>query len=70
MAFSIEERTLIKLYSDPENLSRDRVLKNIQHSLPAVEDPEFIDQLNTIVRKVTALTEEAFQKIDLDDIIE
>ncbi|KAB0575110.1 putative tranposon-transfer assisting protein [Fusobacterium naviforme] len=70
MAFSIEERTLIKLYSDPENLSRDKVLENIRHSLPAVKDPEFIEQLNTIVRKVNALTEEAFQKIDLDDIIE
>lgn len=70
MAFSIEERTLIKLYSDPENLSRDKVLENIRHSLPEVKDPEFIEQLNTIVRKVNALTEEAFQKIDLDDIIE
>lgn len=70
MAFSIEERTLIKLYSDPENLSRDKVLENIRHSLPAIKDPEFIEQLNTIVRKVNALTEEAFQKIDLDDIIE
>lgn len=70
MAFTIEERTLIKLYSDPLNPSRDKVLENIQHSLPAVKDPEFIEQLNTIVRKVTALTEEAFQNIDLENVIE
>ena len=69
MAFSIEERTLIKIYSDPDNLSRDNVLQNIEHNLPGIEDSELVEQLTGLIRKISALTETNFQKIDLTDII-
>jgi hypothetical protein len=69
MAFSIEERTLIKIYSDPDNLSRDNVLQNIEHNLPGIEDSELVEQLTGLIRKISALTETNFQKIDFTDII-
>lgn len=69
MAFTIEERTLIKIYSDSNTPSRDNVLQNIEHNLPGIEDSELIEQLTSLVRKISALTETNFQKIDLTDII-
>lgn len=69
MAFTIEERTLIKIYSDSDNLSRDNVLQNIEHNLPGIEDSELVEQLTGLIRKISALTETNFQKIDLTDII-
>lgn len=70
MAFTIEERTLIKIYSDSDTPSRDNVLQNIEHTLSRIEDSELIEQLTSLVRKTSALTESSFQKLDLTDVID
>lgn len=70
MAFTIEERTLIKIYSDSDTPSRDNVLQNIEHNLPGIEDSELVEQLAGLVRKISALTESSFQKLDLTDVID
>jgi len=70
MAFTIEERTLIKIYSDSDTPSRDNVLQNIEHNLPGIEDSELVEQLTGLVRKISALTESSFQKLDLTDVID
>ena len=70
MAFTIEERTLIKIYSDSDTPSRDNVLQNIKHNLPGIEDSELVEQLTGLVGKISALTESSFQKLDLTDVID
>ena len=69
MVFSIEERTLIELYSDLESPSREKVMQNIEHNLPAIEDSELVEQLTSLLHKLSALTDADFRKIDFTDII-
>ena len=69
MAFSIEERTLIELYSDLGSSSCEKVMQNIEHNLPAIEDFELVDQLTILLHKLSALTDSDFRKIDFTDII-
>lgn len=69
MVFSIEERTLIELYSDLESPSREKVMQNIEHNLPAIEDSELVEQLTSLLHKLSALTDAYFRKIDFTDII-
>ena len=69
MVFSIEERTLIELYSDLGSPSREKVMQNIEHNLPAIEDFELVEQLTSLLHKLSALTDSDFWKIDFTDII-
>lgn len=69
MAFSIEERTLIELYSDLGSSSLEKVMQNIEHNLPAIEDSELVEQLTSLLHKLSALTDADFRKIDFTDII-
>ena len=69
MAFSIEERTLIELYSDLGSSSLEKVMQNIERNLPAIEDSELVEQLTSLLHKLSALTDADFRKIDFTDII-
>lgn len=64
MAFTIEERTLIELYSDLGSPSREKVMQNIEHNLPAIEDSELVEQLTSLLHKLSTLTDADFRKID------
>ena len=69
MAFTTDEKSIIKLYSGFK-LDRDKLLANMRQSLPLVETPEIEELMNGIIRKVNAMTAADFEKIDLSDALD
>ena len=67
--FNICELSLIKMYAGL-NPDRDKVLQAMRDALPLVEEQEIRDMLESTIRKVNALTEEAFAQLDLSDTFE
>lgn len=69
MAFTTDEKTIIKLYSGFK-LDRDKLLTSMRQSLPLVETPEIAELMNSVIRKVTAMTATDFEKIVLSDALD
>ena len=49
--------------------SLEKVMQNIERNLPAIEDSELVEQLTSLLHKLSALTDADFRKIDFTDII-
>ena len=69
MTFTIDEKTIIKMYSGCQ-LNRDDVLASIQQSLPFVEEKEIAELMSAVIRKINTMTAEAFEGIDLSNALE
>ena len=69
MAFTTDEKAIIKLYSGFK-LNRDKLLTSMRQSLPLVETPEIAELMNSVIRKVNAMTATDFEKIDLSDALD
>ena len=67
--FNICELSLIKMYAGL-NPDRDNVLQAMRDALPLVEEQEIRDMLESTIRKVNAMTAEAFEQLDLSDTFE
>lgn len=67
--FNIEELSLIKMYSGI-NPSRDSVVVAMRDSLPYVEEEAIRATMTNTIRKVNAMTNEAFLALDLSDTFE
>lgn len=67
--FNIEELSLIKMYSGI-NPSRDSVVVAMRDSLPYVEEGAIRATMTNTIRKVNAMTNEAFLALDLSDTFE
>ena len=67
--FNICELSLIKMYAGL-NPDRDKVLQAMREALPLIEEQEIRDMMESTIRKVNAMTKEAFSKLDLDDTFE
>lgn len=67
--FNIEELSLIKMYSGI-NPSRDSVVVAMRDSLPYVEEEAIRAAMTNTIRKVNAMTNEAFLALDLSDTFE
>ena len=52
------------------NPDRDKVLQAMREALPLVEEQEIRDMLESTIRKVNAMTKEAFEQLDLSDTFE
>lgn len=57
------------MYADFD-LDRDNILASIRESLPHVDDQEIQGLMESVLRKVTAMSKEDFSKIDLSDAID
>lgn len=66
--FSVEESTIIKMYC---GFSQDRkkVLSALHEILPLIEEPEIVDTVTEIIKKVTAMTPEAFSALDISNTL-
>ena len=69
MAFTTDEKPIIKLYSGFK-LDRDKLLTSMRQSLPLVETPEIAELMNSVIRKVNAMTATDFEKIVLSDALD
>lgn len=69
MAFTTDEKTIFKLYSGFK-LDRDKLLTSMRQSLPLVETPEIAELMNSVIRKVNAMTATDFEKIVLSDALD
>ena len=69
MAFTTDEKAIIKLYSGFK-LNRDKLLTSMRQSLPLVETPEIAELMNSVIRKVNAMTATDFEKIDLSNALD
>lgn len=69
MVFTTDEKTIIKLYSGFK-LDRDKLLTSMRQSLPLVETPEIAELMNSVIRKVNAMTATDFEKIVLSDALD
>ncbi len=69
MAFTTDEKAIIKLYTGfkPE---RDKLLESMHQSLPLVEIREIAEPMNSVIRKVNAMTNADFSKIDLSNALD
>ena len=67
MFFAIEEKMIIKIYSDPTP-DRDTVIRKIRESVPYVADEQTKEIMNRIVSKAESMSREEFSLIDLSDI--
>lgn len=69
MALSVEEKAIIKMYSGFK-LDRDKLLASMRESLSLVDEKEVAELMNSVTRKVTAMTNDDFEKIDLSDALD
>ena len=67
--FTIEELSLIKMYSSFQK-NRDEVVFALNDCLPFIEEPEIQETVKSTIRKVNAMTQEAFISLDLTDTFE
>lgn len=67
--FNICELSLIKMYSGL-NPDRDKIVQAMRDAIPLVEDQEIKDMLTSTIRKVDAMTQKAFEELDLSDTFE
>ncbi len=69
MAFMTDQKAIIKPYTGfkPE---RDKLLESMQHSLPLVEIREIAEPMNSVIRKVNAMTNADFSKIELSNALD
>ena len=68
MIYTIEELSIIKLYCGFEQ-NRDMVLSALQDTLPLITDAELQNTVETIIRKVNAMTKESFANLDLSEAL-
>jgi hypothetical protein len=74
MAFTTDEKTIIKMYSG-FTLNRDKLLASMRESLSLeslslVEELEIAELMNSVIRKVNAMTDADFMNIDLSDALD
>lgn len=60
---TIEEITILKIYADI-NPNRKNILEAIHTALPYVKDPYIVESMNSIIRKICAMSDDAFKNID------
>ena len=67
--FTNEELTIIKMYSGsfPD---RNQVVTALNDILPLIDDTEIKETVKTVIRKTTAMTEEAFADIELSSALD
>lgn len=65
---TIEEITLIAMYKSPELSSRKQILKNLEDVIPhfTTEEQEMKELTQSVIRKLTAMTDKYFEKINFD----
>ena len=66
--FNIDELTIIKMYRDftPD---RTRILATLNDVLPLIDDLDVQKTVESTIRKIIALTDETFSKLDLSDTL-
>jgi hypothetical protein len=69
VAFTTDEKTIIKMYSGFA-LNRDKLLASMHKSLPLVEELEIAELMDSIIRRVNAMTDADFMNIDLSDALD
>lgn len=69
MAFTTDEKAIIKLYTGFKP-DRDKLLESMRQSLPLVETKEIAELMNSVIRKVNAMTAADFAKIDLSNALD
>ena len=69
LMLNVEELTLIKMYIGARP-DRDSVLASLREVLPLIEDEGIQETAQSTIRKVNALTLEAFAKLDLSAALE
>lgn len=66
--FTIDELSIVKMYCGFSQ-NRDGVIAALNDSLPLIEDQEIKKTVEVTIRKVNAMTQEAFSALDLSDNI-
>ena len=69
MAFSNDEKTIIKMYSG-FTLDRDKLLATMRQSLSLVEEREIAELMSAVIRKVNAMTAADLEKLDLSNALD
>ena len=69
MALSIDEISIIKLYSNYYN-DKSQLLENIKNNINYVNDVDIKLLMESVVRKVTAMTDATFNNIDFSVAID
>ena len=70
MPLSIEEKTIIKMYS-AATPDRNHTLHSIRGSLSLAEnDKEIYALMESVIRKVTAMSDADFESLDLSDSLD
>lgn len=67
--FTIDELSIIKMYAG-FNPNRDNIISALNDSLLLIEEPEIQETVKTIIRKINAMTQEAFATLDLSNTLE
>ena len=65
---TIDELTIIHMYfvNNPERIA---VIEQLRDSLPHVPEPEIQELMKSAIRKINAMTEEAYNNIDFSFIL-
>lgn len=66
--FTIDELSIVKMYCGFSQ-NRDSVIAALNDSLPLIENQEIKKTVEVTIRKVNAMTQEAFSALDLSDNI-
>ena len=69
MAFTTEEKTIIKMYSG-FTLGRDSLLVAMRQNIHLVEQPDIAELMAGVIRKINAMTDADIQKIDLSNALD
>lgn len=69
MAFTTDEKAIIKMYSG-FTLNRDKLLASMRESLSLADELEIAELMNSVIRKVNAMTDADFLRIDLSDALD
>jgi len=64
MMLTVEELTIIKMYSDDE-LDRIHVVASLTRSLPLIDVAEIRDLVQSLIEKVSTMSDAEFRNIDL-----
>jgi hypothetical protein len=67
--FNVEELTLIKMYGGMVP-NRDCIVAALEDVLPFIEDPSIQETVLSTIRKTNAMTNAAFEKLDLSDALD
>jgi len=69
MPFTIDEITIIKLFCGDEK-NRDKTIAKIRASIPNTEEVEIKEIMESVIRKINAMTKDKFSELDLSMAID